>query len=101
MNSRPFLALSLAGAVGLLAGCAAPSASFVPPAVPSNIVEVIPKPPVTETPVIWQLGHWDWNGTGYVWQAGQYVPRDGHSLYMPGYWASTVSGWQWQPAHWM
>jgi hypothetical protein len=41
-------------------------------------------------------------GTGYVWQPGEYVPREGHgNLYMPGYWAQSAAGWQWQPPHWL
>ncbi len=75
---------------------------FAPPPVPSARPELIPKPPVTATPLSWQPGHWDWNGGGYVWQSGEYVPREGHGdLFMPGYWARTPSGWQWQPAHWL
>jgi hypothetical protein len=101
---RPYLAL-LAGALALLAGCAAePQAVSMtaPPPVPPPRSEPIPKPPVTATPLIWQPGHWDWNGAGYVWQPGEYVPREGHGeLYMPGYWAQSPSGWQWQPAHWL
>ena len=101
---RPYLAL-LAGALALLAGCAAePQAVSMtaPPPVPPPRSEPIPKPPVTATPLIWQPGHWDWNGAGYVWQRGEYVPREGHGeLYMPGYWAQSPSGWQWQPAHWL
>lgn len=100
MTSRPILAVSLAGAIALLGGCEMQPPP--PPPIPAAVIEVIPKPPVAATPIIWLPGHWDWNGTGYVWQAGRYVPRDGHGdLYMPGYWAQTASGWQWQPAHWM
>lgn len=99
MVCKPLFAIALAGGIGLLAGCAAP---FVPPPVPASVVEVIPNPPVSATPLIWQPGHWDWSGTSYVWQTGQYVPRAGHgNLYMPGYWALTDSGYRWQPPHWM
>jgi hypothetical protein len=95
------LAAALFGAAAL-AGCA-PEAPKAPPPVPPPQAEVIPKPPVTATPLVWQPGHWNWNGSGYVWEPGQYVPRDGHSdMYMPGYWAeSPQGGWHWVPAHWM
>lgn len=96
------LAAAFAGATGLLTGCATPPAETPPPPVPPLQAEVIPKPPVTATPLIWQPGHWDWNGAAYVWTPGQYIPRDGHgNLYMPGYWSKTTQGWAWQPAHWL
>jgi hypothetical protein len=99
------LAAAFAGAAGVLAGCAGPaqtSAMATPPPVPPLQPEVVPKPPVTATPLIWQPGHWDWNGTAYTWAPGQYVPRVGHgNLFMPGYWAQTPNGWAWQPAHWL
>ena len=99
MMSRPLLTAVLAGGLALLAGCAA---GFVPPPIPATMVEVMPNPPVSATPIIWQPGHWDWNGTGYVWTPGQYVPNPGHgNLFMPGWWAQTSAGWQWQPSHWM
>jgi hypothetical protein len=51
---------------------------------------------------MWQPGHWDWNGTGYAWAKGQYVPAAGHgSLWTPGWWSRTPSGWTWMPPHWM
>lgn len=89
--------------VGLLAGCASETttSSNPYPPVPAPITEAIPKPPVSPEPLMWQPGHWNWNGTGYVWQQGQYVPAAGHGpLFQPGYWAQTQSGWAWQPAHW-
>jgi hypothetical protein len=97
MKHRTLAALSL-GAVWLLAACAAGPA---PPPVPPLMTEEPPKPPVTVTPLILQPGHWDWSGSGYVWQPGQYVPNEGHSnLWLPGYWALGNGGWVWQPAHW-
>lgn len=99
MMSKSVLGVTLAAGTALLAGCAVQSA---PPPIPAMTVEVIPNPPVSATPIIWQPGHWDWNGAGYVWTPGQYVPNTGHgNLFMPGWWAQTASGWQWQPAHWM
>jgi hypothetical protein len=91
-------------AIGLLAGCAqniAAGNNPYPP-VPPPIPEEQPKPPVTAEALMWQPGHWDWNGNGYVWAKGQYVPAAGHgNMWMPGWWARTPSGWQWQPPHWM
>lgn len=85
----------------LLAACVGQSETNPYPPAPAPMSEVIPKPPVSATPLIWQPGHWDWNGTAYVWAPGQYVPAEGHgSMWLPGYWQKTEAGWQWQPAHW-
>jgi multidrug efflux pump subunit AcrA (membrane-fusion protein) len=98
-----FAAAALLGA-GLLAGCANPAepAATPPyPPVPPPMTETVPKPPVTAEPLMWQPGHWDWNGTGYVWAPGQYIPAAGHgSLWVPGWWSRTQAGWKWQAAHW-
>lgn len=85
----------------VLAGCSSVNA---PPPVPPLQPEVMGKPPVTPTPLIWQPGHWDWTGGGYSWVSGVYVPSAGHSnMWVPGYWAQGEGGggWVWQPAHWM
>jgi hypothetical protein len=85
----------------LVAGCATPGAAPYPP-VPPLQAETIPNPPVSGVPLIWQPGHWNWTGTGYAWQPGEYVPQGGHSnMFMPGYWQQSASGWTWVPAHWM
>jgi len=88
-------------ALGLmLAGCAQSGNPYPP--VPPLKPEVMGKPPVTTTPLIWQPGHWDWNGGGYVWMPGAFVPSAGHgNMWMPGYWENGEGGWTWQPAHWM
>jgi hypothetical protein len=97
---RKFTALLVAS---LVAGCAQPlqtGANPYPP-VPPVISETVPLPPVTAEPLMWQPGHWDWSGGGYVWARGQYVPAAGHgNLWMPGWWSLTAGGWTWQPAHW-
>lgn len=92
-------------AIVLLSACTRPDgmegdARPYPP-VPALLSEEMPKPPVTAEPLMWQPGHWDWSGSGYVWAKGQYVPAAGHgNLWMPGWWARTPSGWQWQAPHW-
>jgi hypothetical protein len=93
-SAAVFMAIGLA-----LAGCGNAGA---PPPVPPLQPEVMGKPPVTTTPLIWQPGHWDWTGGGYSWAAGSFMPSAGHgNLWMPGYWAQGDGGWVWQPAHWM
>ena len=102
MMIKRFLAAASLGAT-LLAGCATTtttSGNPFPP-VPAPMQETIPKPPVSGVALLWQPGHWDWNGTGYAWQPGEYVPAAGHgNLFQQGYWEQTPSGWRWDPAHW-
>ncbi len=97
MTLRVFVVFWLACGA-LLAGCSGGNPN---PPVPAPLVEAVPKPPVSGQELSWQPGHWDWSGSGYVWQPGQYVPSAGHTnMWMPGFWAKTESGWAWQPAHW-
>jgi hypothetical protein len=100
---RKSITLAALLAVGLLAGCTAkPQADANPyPPVPPPIAETMPNPPVTAEPLMWQPGHWDWTGNGYVWSKGQYVPAEGHgNLWMPGWWSRSEAGWNWLPPHW-
>ncbi len=89
-------------AIGLACGCTREEPGGPPyPPVPATLSEIIPKPPITAEPLMWQPGHWDWTGSGYAWAPGLYVPAAGHgNLWMPGWWAQTAGGWAWQPAHW-
>jgi hypothetical protein len=99
-----FTMLAAVLAISLMAGCAEKQASDANPypPVPALISEPVPKPPVTAEALMWQPGHWDWNGSGYAWANGQYVPAAGHgSLWMPGWWSRTPAGWTWVPPHWM
>ena len=85
-----------------LAGCYAPP-EFVSPYPPAPPVraEEMPKPPVSAEPLIWQPGHWDWTGRGYVWLPGEWVARAGHgTMWQDGYWTFSAGTWAWVPAHW-
>jgi hypothetical protein len=101
MRLIPILAAALA--ISVLAACqpgTGPGGNPYPP-VPALLPDAQTKPPVTEEALMWQPGHWDWNGSGYVWARGQYVPAAGHGgLWMPGWWSRTDAGWVWQPPHW-
>ncbi len=91
------LAVSLA-----LTGVAAAQPYAPPPypAVPVPRVEQIPPPPPGR-PLVWEPGHWHWNGAAYVWLAGHYIVGRPHwHAYVPGYWAHRGPGWVWIPAHW-
>ena len=79
----------------------APDANPYPP-VPALIPENIPKPPVAAEALMWQPGHWDWNGFQFTWAQGLYVPAAGHStLWIPGRWSPGPYGWKWRPPHWL
>jgi WXXGXW repeat (2 copies) len=92
----PFALLGLIA----LGACTVAEAPY-PPMPPPPTTEIIPKPPVSEQPLIWEPGHYDWTGNAYLWQSGKYVPRDGHSMWMPGYWSGANGSYVWVPAHWM
>lgn len=92
--------LLLAGMLAMT-GCVAAPVQPYPP-VPPPIAEIVPKPPVSERPMIWQPGHWDWSGNGYSWRQGEWVPREGHgSLWQDGSWTFGNGGWFWVPGHWV
>jgi hypothetical protein len=89
--------------VAALAACTVTMAASNPyPPIPPLRVETIPRPPVSGEPLLWQPGHYEWNGAGYVWYPGQYVPAAGHgNLWQPGFWQQTPNGWVWQPGRWV
>jgi WXXGXW repeat (2 copies) len=90
--------LLLAGCVGVTREVAGPPYP-APPPIPT---EAVPKPPVSEAPLIWQPGHWDWTGSAYAWQGGRWVLREGHGTqWQDGYWSNSAGAWQWVPAHWL
>jgi len=98
MRYRSLAAAALVAA--LISGCVGTSANPNPP-VPALLPDPMTKPPVTGEPLVWQPGHWDWTGSGYAWQQGQWVPAAGHgSLWMPGFWSLNGGSWVWQPPHW-
>jgi hypothetical protein len=103
------LRLSLLGSlfVGalLLGGCqTAEKEVSACPTVPPNKVEGIPKPPVSEDPLLWQPGHWDWNGSSYSWREGVWIKRNGRgNQFMEGHWErdTVPNPCNWVPWHWL
>ncbi len=95
-----------------LVGCAAVfllaigSASAQPPPpgyapIPPPRRDVVPPPPSSR--VVWEPGHWYWNGVRYIWIDGHYVDQRGHGgRYIEGRWvrAPHRGRWIWRPAHW-
>lgn len=84
-----------------LAACvAAPIESA--PAIPPVPPERIPSPPEANVTLIWQPGHWDWDGQQYRWSEGRWVPRSGHGpLWQDGFWRREGRTFVWVPAHWL
>ena len=102
--SRRRLLPVMAGGLLLVAGCEGSTGKVEPspPAPPPAAAETVPLPPVSEAPLIWQPGHWDWIGVGYTWREGRWVTRAGHgTLWQPGYWTQEDGAWNWVPAHWL
>jgi hypothetical protein len=94
----------LAGSAGLLtlalAGCAAPAQQMACPIPPAPTAEVMPKPPVSDTQLVWQPGHWDWTGATYVWTGGKWVQNPGGTSWMAGSWTLSPGGsCAWNPGH--
>lgn len=72
------------------------------PPVPPIRAERVPAPPKSSVVMIWQPGHYDWNGVGYVWIPGEWVDRAGHgTLWQDGYWQQTNQTSMWVRAHWI
>ena len=72
-----------------------------PAAPPPPRYEVVPPRPGPR--VVWESGHWHWNGLRYIWIRGRYVERrPGWGPYVPGHWrwAPRWHRWEWVPAHW-
>jgi hypothetical protein len=67
--------------------------------------EVPPPPPASTTTIhVWEMGHWQWNGSDWTWIAGTYVVRPTSvsqtAIWHPGYWVRMTDGWQWVEGHW-
>lgn len=79
-----------------LAGAA--QAQFYPP-VPPLRYEVVPVAPGPA--VLWQPGHWGWNGFRYAWVGGRYLQRRPYyANYQHGHWASRFGRWVWVRPGW-
>jgi hypothetical protein len=70
--------------------------------VPQAQDEVVPAPPVSEIPLIWRPGHYDWDGSQYVWTAGEWTQKAGHgNLWQDGYWQKQGDQYVWVRGHWL
>lgn len=89
-------------AIAVLVGMSGSVAAQPPspyPTPPPMYREAVPRQPSRH--VIWQPGHWQWNGVGYVWVRGQYVKvRPQQHRWVQGHWRQSRGGWQWVEPHW-
>lgn len=102
LSASLLLALGTAACTppGQTPGATAAANPYPPP--PPVRTEVIPKPPVSGDPLIWQPGHWDWVSNGYAWVPGEWTKRAGHGTeWQDGYWSNQSGTWTWVPAHWL
>lgn len=98
----PWILRRMAGLAGLgvmlLAGTACVAQPPYPP-IPPPRAEMRPPPPRER--LVWQEGHWHWNGGAYDWIPGHWIERPAPSaVWVPGRWVSQGGAWVWEPAHW-
>jgi hypothetical protein len=65
--------------------------------------EVAPPPPRERAEIlVWDPGHWRWDGHDWDWVPGHYVERPRHEAqWEPGHWAERPNGtWVWVAGHW-
>jgi hypothetical protein len=96
---------TVVAAIAVLIGAGSAAAQPPPPPnyapIPPPRREVVP--PLPGRTVIWQPGHWHWDGYRYIWINGRYVERrPQYGRYVEGHWvwAPKAGGWVWRPAHW-
>jgi len=85
------------------AGAQSPFRVVAPAPPPPARAEMLPPPPAVDTQIMtWQPGHWAWNGAGWVWLGGTYVPRAHPTAdWEPGHWAPRPgAGYIWVPGRW-
>ncbi|MSP03805.1 MAG: hypothetical protein EXR05_00800 [Acetobacteraceae bacterium] len=66
---------------------------------PALYQEKIPRPYAPS--LVWQPGHWQWNGLNYVWVRGRYIPvRPQYRQRVHGHWEQGRMSWRWVEGHW-
>ena len=95
--------------VGLLAVGAytAPLLSFAQPAELRIYVETAPPPPKESTPpmsskagYVWSPGYWNWSGTTFVWNEGDWVKVEPSKKWVGPTWTQEGNKWYFTPGHW-
>jgi YXWGXW repeat-containing protein len=70
---------------------------------PAARYEVVPPPPAGRGEVVvWERGHWQWDGHDWDWVPGHFVERPHRTAeWVEGHWAERPNGtWAWVPGHW-
>src|ERR1700689_1212618 len=120
-NTRAFCLLFPAAAL-FLAACGskvvvqptapAPSAYVQTPAAPSQVVvSTVPAMPAPLEDTVqgvshgasytWGSGYYNWYGDHYQWVPGAWMQTPAStSVWVPGRWQPTASGYAWVPGHW-
>jgi hypothetical protein len=96
------------GAASMTAGPAAPARAAdvvygeeAPMAPPPVRHETVPSPPGARERYAWDPGHWHWDGNGFVWTAGAWLPRPyAGAIRMPGLWVGHDRRWLFIVGHW-
>jgi hypothetical protein len=92
--------LAVPAFVLLSATAMAQSTVVIAPAAPPPVREEI-IPPAPSTDVVWQPGHWTWNGAQYAWVSGAYIARPRPQVaWVPGHWDQDPAGWTWVDGYW-
>lgn len=84
-----------------VAGCTEQYPAY-PQAPPPPLNEDVPAPPASRVTQSWRPGYYDWNGSGYDWHPGEWIPLAGHSTeWQDGYWRRTgPAAYVWMPPGW-
>ncbi len=71
-----------------------------PPPVRVETVPAVPAPRAEA--LVWDPGHWHWDGHDWVWRPGHYVERPRReAVWEPGHWvAQPAGGYLWVDGHW-
>jgi YXWGXW repeat-containing protein len=101
----PFLTLAAGCVVERPRPVAAPGAVEIiaPRPPPAARYEVVPPPPAGRgEAVVWERGHWHWDGRDWEWIPGHFVERPHRQAeWVEGHWAERPNGtWAWTPGHW-
>lgn len=94
--------------LSLAAGCVVeerrPAVEVVAPKPPPAVrYEVAPPlPPQRMEVVVWDPGHWRWDGRDWDWVPGHYIERpQREARWEPGHWVERPNGtWAWVEGHW-
>jgi hypothetical protein len=79
------------------------TAAAQPPWVPTPAPRYEQMPPPHREGLMWQPGHWRWDGYRYEWRPGHYIERHPHHRrFVEGHWDfSHREGRRiWIPEHW-